>query len=1112
MSASVRRRFGFGPLQVKFARARVALSAAVRGSRVPISIGGIYVSFRAGFAYGEKADDASALAPSSPSLILRSLNERARRWNFFKAYLIACSIILLLSLLSSATTFVVLLVILGAGGVFVLSWNRERRTSRIIYDVDNDEIVGRLALCNVAGDALARTANLWHVYTSATTLDRKHNAGAGYLIRRAATRCWTNPFDGIELNVEAWSIPVGPQRLLFLPDALFIQRESECFAIGYEHLTAVYETTRFVEEGKVPRDSEIVGSTWRFVNKSGGPDRRFSDNRQVPIVAYGELTIVSSAGQRVVLQSSHPGATQLAAAALQELSRIARGGSEQPQAAQSPVPPPHAHPRQALQPAPAPAAYSAQHHAPVAYVAQPPRPPAPPIYVEQQPYAYAPRGAVPIPPPPPIFRPRSAPSTAPSSATFYGPNVPLRVGQGTIPNPMTYAAPALSYGTDASTIVTSLPLGRADRALPLPYWPRYSEADPDQRTRYLEWMAAGRSDPDIAIGYVFIFFYGLERRVLIEREDEQTAKAEVERLLRIYGNNGSFRSYASEFLAFAPLRRVQSLSSISQEDAYAAFHPLAGTSHTALAALAAWHYTHRRPLPADVAANIASMSEDAKRGVVVTRSADELLKLFSKRYRDSFGEGIVVDAAKRALRIQYRPASPSLLSIAETMTVLVPDVMKRVGQFRKAVYLWNDCIDDLRKTSSRKRDGRPLDADGWAALPADLRNQYDHPDQDRWDVAISNKPHLAGFRLTDAGSLAALTGIEPSPKLTATQMKRIATRASDVGYVVEPDPRVRAKAMESTAEVLIWRAESTAAPEPKSYAAITAMLSLTMAIALADGVFTNEEQDVVNGFLSELFTLDDPMRVRIEAMKQLMARDPSRLASVAKTLRSTRSATELEKVGTVLVAVAAADGTIADSEEKALRALYRSLGLPAAALSGALARTGAKLERDALVEGARAEKPTGGVPIPPPPGAESRLQLDQNAIDAIMADTKDVAAILAEVFDAGVDANDADDSSAGPASAVPSSAIPRFEPPTVSASTTSLAQGLDVRYHGVLERLLTRATWTKDSVRELAAEHRLMPGAILETINSWSDEVLGDFLIEDDTHWTIHRELVKVQE
>jgi len=62
----------------------------------------------------------------------------------------------------------------------------------------------------------------------------------------------------------------------------------------------------FVESDSVPSDSQVIGQTWRYVNKKGGPDRRFSSNPQIPIAKYGELTVRSASGMNFVLQCSNP--------------------------------------------------------------------------------------------------------------------------------------------------------------------------------------------------------------------------------------------------------------------------------------------------------------------------------------------------------------------------------------------------------------------------------------------------------------------------------------------------------------------------------------------------------------------------------------------------------------------------------------------------------------------------------------------------------------------------------------------------------------------------------------------------------------------------------------
>lgn len=80
-------------------------------------------------------------------------------------------------------------------------------------------------------------------------------------------------------------------------------------------------TTNFVEDGGVPKDSTKVGTTWKYVNKSGGPDKRYKDNKQLPILQYGELTLSSPSGFHFVWQTSRADSPKTLAAAIIEMQK-----------------------------------------------------------------------------------------------------------------------------------------------------------------------------------------------------------------------------------------------------------------------------------------------------------------------------------------------------------------------------------------------------------------------------------------------------------------------------------------------------------------------------------------------------------------------------------------------------------------------------------------------------------------------------------------------------------------------------------------------------------------------------------------------------------------------
>lgn len=85
--------------------------------------------------------------------------------------------------------------------------------------------------------------------------------------------------------------------LYFYPSFIVMFQDRENFAlIDYNELEFEFETTRFIEEDKVPPDTNIVDHTWKKVNKNGSQDLRFKGNYQIPVVRYGGITLKTNTG------------------------------------------------------------------------------------------------------------------------------------------------------------------------------------------------------------------------------------------------------------------------------------------------------------------------------------------------------------------------------------------------------------------------------------------------------------------------------------------------------------------------------------------------------------------------------------------------------------------------------------------------------------------------------------------------------------------------------------------------------------------------------------------------------------------------------------------------
>jgi prophage antirepressor-like protein len=51
-----------------------------------------------------------------------------------------------------------------------------------------------------------------------------------------------------------------------------------------------------LETQTVPKDSNKLYDVWERSNKDGSRDKRFAENRQLPVMEYGEITFTSESG------------------------------------------------------------------------------------------------------------------------------------------------------------------------------------------------------------------------------------------------------------------------------------------------------------------------------------------------------------------------------------------------------------------------------------------------------------------------------------------------------------------------------------------------------------------------------------------------------------------------------------------------------------------------------------------------------------------------------------------------------------------------------------------------------------------------------------------------
>lgn len=337
MSFYVRKSVKAGPFRFNLSKSGVGVSAGVPGFRVGTGPRGNYVRVGAnGVMYRstqplsvipesgwtpppappiadvllEDVTGASAtdLVPGGLGDLVEQLNAAAGRWRLFPWALGLLIVILLVQPIIGA----ILLVPAVAGLIWLWFHDRARRTVVAFYDVNDEAAVWFQDLVD-SGVDIAGNEGVWRVNASGnvqTTYQYKVNAGATTIVSRSTAKVSSSPPRILATNIAVPSITSGKAGLFFLPDRLLIKDAKRFSDVPYADLDVQVALLRFTESGRVPRDSQQVDTTWQYVNVSGGPDRRFKDNRQFPVMLYGELGISSPNGLHWLLQCSIPSSAE----------------------------------------------------------------------------------------------------------------------------------------------------------------------------------------------------------------------------------------------------------------------------------------------------------------------------------------------------------------------------------------------------------------------------------------------------------------------------------------------------------------------------------------------------------------------------------------------------------------------------------------------------------------------------------------------------------------------------------------------------------------------------------------------------------------------------------
>lgn len=629
------------------------------------------------------------------------------------------------------------------------------------------------------------------------------------------------------------------------------------------------------------------------------------------------------------------------------------------------------------------------------------------------------------------------------------------------------------------------------------YYPTYGRIPPTSRAAYLEWLSDGRRKPNVHVAYLWLFFYGLERRVFydllgagrqpnVPTQELEIILEEVKQLRAVYSGSATYSAFVHKADLFIDLCSVIH----SKEALYETLNPFEANLILLQIGLGQM-VAQRQPIPANWAlAWYVRLSKNRLR-TAATRCMEELQALFTLRYAEKHGDGMKLKPGKSILSIDYYPASQTFNRFVQVDVGKLPDVSKFTSKINQLDHLVADSttqLEPLGRLLGRNPQARNTPA-AIALLPPELLTTHG-------GEIVQNLQNWLTSQFAQSSNAIAISGKElfqywsgANPeKLGKGEAEGLSQMLERLGYGIEPDVKLGGAVPKLAGWVAIFRLETDSLPYlSPEYLTATLIVHLAIAVASGDELPNSVEQDYLRTHLELLIPLTRAERSRFQAHLQLLLQEKPNLRGLKARIEAVQPETR-EAIARFLVSVAVSDGQASPKEIDRLTKVYTLLELDPQTLYSNVhdISTNSVNSRPASEPiTVRAASPTKGHQIPAPP-QQNPLILDMSVVESKISESQEVSSLLADIF-------------------VEESPLPQA-PPT---ETTVGIAGLDAAHSQLLQALAQKTEWQRAELEAIALTLNLMLDGALEVINEAAFDQCDEAIIEGDDLFEVNLDVLQ---
>lgn len=581
------------------------------------------------------------------------------------------------------------------------------------------------------------------------------------------------------------------------------------------------------------------------------------------------------------------------------------------------------------------------------------------------------------------------------------------------------------------------------------YWPNYSTICPESRAAYINWLKSDRSNPNTYISYIFLYFYGIERRLIVDSKIETFSDEEISslcnelyRLKHIYGSNSSFNNHVLKLLSYCVTIFPDYFYNKFDIDLFLGSKKLTPAIKYTLAD----QVNKNSSIDENIAFLWVLSNPHYKLKAAVKRCSNEFETLFKIKFLLKYKEGFIIKPNKKRLTILYIPSSASLKKYPETLYNM-PDISTLKLPLNKLSTLADNCIEELAGYS--RFIGRGGDKNSLEALtyfPKELLSNIKNKEFDYFKSEIDNKIQYQDFKFS-IPSLFNILFNETEKTFSNKDYSILERLISIAGYGIAPSNQFHNVKVDLTSFLILFKDGYTENFIPsQTYIGILNQLKICL-------YFMNAYFQVNEQVLSKIILLNEFLTSReknyLSAYLTWNISSKEKIVNIKKMLEEL-SLKDAYVCSKILTNIAISDGIFLTENKILLEKIFLKLGLTSYDFNNEI-------------------------------NSRNLFSLNHNLLKKYEKDTKEVQAILGTIF-----TNDIIE-----------------EPQPIQII------GLDKNHTTLYNILITKDTWSCDEVKQHCENLGLMENVAIEVINDWTYDLVDAPLIEMGDPYYIDFDILK---